>query len=47
MERDMGHFGEEDVEIELSKEDAEEIMQDVSYSCDVACDWRDKKRGLL
>ncbi|MDD3230868.1 MAG: hypothetical protein PHE09_16880 [Oscillospiraceae bacterium] len=47
MEIDVGHFGEKYVEIEISKEDAEKVMQDVMYSSDIVCDWRDKKRGLL
>ncbi|WP_312637290.1 hypothetical protein [Oscillibacter sp.] len=47
MESDMGHFAEEYVEIEISKEDAEKVMEDVMYSSHIALNWRNKKRGLL
>ena len=47
MEIDVGHFAEEYVEIEISKEDAEKVMQDVMYSSHIACNWRNKKDGLL
>ncbi len=47
METDIGHFAEECVEIEISKEDAEKVMQDVTYSSNIVWNWRNKKRGLI
>ena len=47
METDIGHFAEEYVEIEISKEDAEKVMQDVTYSSNIVWNWRNKKRGLI
>ncbi|WP_312943257.1 hypothetical protein [Oscillibacter sp.] len=44
---DVGHFAEEYVEIEISKEDADKVMEDVMYSSHIALNWRNKKRGLL
>lgn len=44
---DVGHFAEEYVEVEISKKDAEKVMQDVMYSSHIGLNWRNKKRGLI
>ena len=47
MESDMGHFAEEYVEIEISKEDAEKVMQDASYSTKLFLNYQNKLWGLV
>jgi hypothetical protein len=44
---DVGHFCPEFTEIEVSKEDAEKVMQDVMYSSKVVLDYQNKRRGLV
>jgi len=47
LRTDIGHFCIEYVEIEVSKEDAEKVMQDVMYSSKIVCDYRNKLDGLV
>ena len=44
---DVGHFAEEYVEVEISKKDAEKVMQDVMHSSHIDLNWRNRKRGLF
>ena len=44
---DVGHFAEEYVEIEVTKEDPEKVMEDVMYSLKLAQDYQNKKMGLV
>jgi translation elongation factor P/translation initiation factor 5A len=44
---DLGHFNENYVSIEISKEDAEKVMQDVMYTSKLVWDYQNKLWGLV
>jgi hypothetical protein len=44
---DVGHFGPEFIEIEISKEDAEKVMQDEKYSLRIVWNYQNKLWGLV
>ena len=47
LRTDVGHFVPEFIEIEISKEDAEKVMQDVMYSTQLVWDYQNKLWGLV
>ena len=47
LETDVGHFGPRYEEIEVSKEDAEKVMEDVTYSLKLVWAYNNKKWGLV
>jgi hypothetical protein len=47
LRTDVGHFGQKFIEIEISKEDAEKVMQDEKYSLRLIWDYNNKRRGLV
>ena len=47
LRTDVGHFGEKFIEIEISKEDAEKVMQDVMYALQIVWDYHNKLWGLV
>lgn len=44
---DVGHFCEKFIEIEIRKEDAEKVMQEVLYSTKLVQDYQNKLWGLV
>ena len=44
---DLGHFSEKYVAIEITKEDAEKVMQDVMYSVKLFQAYQNKLWGLV
>ena len=44
---DVGHFCPDFAEIEISKEDANHVMQDVMYSTKIVQDYHNKLWGLV
>jgi hypothetical protein len=47
LRSDIGHFCPKFIEIEISKEDAEKVMQDVMYSVKLVQDYQNKRQGLI
>lgn len=47
LRSDVGHFVPEFIEIEISKEDAEKVMKDVTYSTKLVLDYQNKLWGLV
>ena len=47
LRRDVGHFVPEYLEIEISKEDADKVMQDVKYAIKLVLDYQNKRLGLV
>jgi hypothetical protein len=47
LRTDVGHFGEKFIEIEISKEDAEKVTQDETYSRKLVWDYQNKLWGLV
>jgi hypothetical protein len=47
LRTDVGHFVPQFTEIEVSKEDAERVMQDVMYALKLIWDYQNKLWGLV
>ena len=47
LRTDVGHFVPEFIEIEISKEDAEKVMQDVMYALQIVWDYQNKLWGSV
>ena len=47
LRSDVGHFVPEYLEIEISKEDADKVMQDVKYAIKLVLDYQNKQWGLV
>ena len=47
LRSDVGHFVPEYLEIEISKEDADKVMQDVKYAIKLILDYQNKQWGLV
>ena len=47
LRSDVGHFVPEYLEIELSKEDADNVMRDVKYAVKLVLDYQNKQWGLV
>ena len=47
LRTDVGHVVPKFIEIEISKEDAEKVMQDVMYSTKLVLDYQNKLLGLV
>lgn len=47
LRTDVGHFCEKFIEIEISKEDAEKVMQDITYVDQLIWDYNNKRLGLV
>ena len=47
LRTDIGHFVPEFIEIEISKEDAEKVMQDVMHALRIVWDYNNKRLGLV
>ena len=47
LRTDVGNFVQEFIEIEISKEDAEKVMKDVTYSTKLVLDYQNKLWGLV
>ena len=47
LRTDVGHFCPEFIEIEISKEDAGKVMQDVTYATKIVQNYHNKLWGLV
>ena len=47
LETDVGYFGPQYEELEVSKEEAEKVVEDVMYYHKLFCDYHNKKWGLV
>lgn len=47
MRYDQGTVATQYTEMEISKEDAERVMEDINYSLQLVWDYRNRERGLL
>lgn len=47
LRSDVGHFVPEYLEIEISKEDADNVMRDVKYAVKLVLDYQNKQWGLV
>jgi hypothetical protein len=47
LRTDVGHFCQEFIEIEISKEDAEKAIQDEKYATELVLDYQNKLWGLV
>lgn len=47
LRTDVGHFVPKFIEIEISKEDAEKVMQDINHATQLVWDYQNKLWGLV